>query len=102
MEPSTLFTIYGLEHLGFLPRGEAATFNRRTQRRPDGKLPLNTNEGGLSCSRMSRSLLNMRQSAGLLSTGWLVTFNRRDFGAVPARFGIDVLTPSEAIRRIRT
>jgi len=32
----------------------------------------------------------------------LVTFNRRDFGAVPARFGIDVLTPSEAIRRIRT
>ena len=32
----------------------------------------------------------------------LVTFNRRDFGAVPARFGIDVLTPAEAIRRIRT
>jgi putative PIN family toxin of toxin-antitoxin system len=32
----------------------------------------------------------------------LVTFNRRDFGAVPARFGIEVLTPAEAIRRIRT
>jgi putative PIN family toxin of toxin-antitoxin system len=32
----------------------------------------------------------------------LVTFNRRDFGAVPAQFGIDVLTPAEAIRRIRT
>jgi hypothetical protein len=32
----------------------------------------------------------------------LVTFNRRDFGTVPARFGIDVLTPAEAIRRIRT
>ena len=32
----------------------------------------------------------------------LVTFNRRDFGAVPARFGIDVLTPAEAIRRIST
>ena len=32
----------------------------------------------------------------------LVTFNRRDFGAVPARLGIDVLTPAEAIRRIRT
>lgn len=32
----------------------------------------------------------------------LVTFNRRDFGAVPVGFGIDVLTPAEAIRRIRT
>jgi predicted nucleic acid-binding protein len=26
----------------------------------------------------------------------LVTFNRRDFGSVPALFGIDVLTPAEA------
>ncbi len=32
----------------------------------------------------------------------LVTFNRRDFGAVPAQFGIDLLTPAEAIRRIKT
>jgi putative PIN family toxin of toxin-antitoxin system len=32
----------------------------------------------------------------------IVTFNRRDFGAAPARFGIDVLTPAETIRRIRT
>jgi putative PIN family toxin of toxin-antitoxin system len=32
----------------------------------------------------------------------IVTFNRRDFGVVPARFGISVLTPAEAIRRIRT
>lgn len=31
----------------------------------------------------------------------LVTFNRRDFGAVPARFGIDVLTPAEALRRVK-
>ena|SRR5207244_23555 len=31
----------------------------------------------------------------------IVTFNRRDFGTVPARFGIDVLTPGEALRRIR-
>jgi putative PIN family toxin of toxin-antitoxin system len=31
----------------------------------------------------------------------IVTFNRRDFGVVPVRFGIDVLTPAEAIRRIR-
>ena len=32
----------------------------------------------------------------------IVTFNRRDYGAVPARFGIDVLSPAEALRRIRT
>jgi putative PIN family toxin of toxin-antitoxin system len=32
----------------------------------------------------------------------IVTFNRRDFGEVPRRFGIDLLTPAEAIRRIRT
>jgi putative PIN family toxin of toxin-antitoxin system len=31
----------------------------------------------------------------------LVTFNRRDFGAAPARFGIDLLTPGEALWRIR-
>jgi len=32
----------------------------------------------------------------------IVTFNRRDFGAVPARFGIDLVTPAEALRRVRT
>ena len=32
----------------------------------------------------------------------IVTFNRRDFGAAPAQFGIELLTPAEAIRRIRT
>jgi predicted nucleic acid-binding protein len=31
----------------------------------------------------------------------IVTFSRRDFGVVPAEFGIEVLTPAEAIRRIR-
>ena len=31
----------------------------------------------------------------------LVTFNVRDFGSVPERFGIEVLIPREAIRRIR-
>jgi putative PIN family toxin of toxin-antitoxin system len=30
----------------------------------------------------------------------IVTYNRRDFGAAPSRFGLDVLTPVEAIRRI--
>jgi putative PIN family toxin of toxin-antitoxin system len=32
----------------------------------------------------------------------LVTFNRRDFGTVPSRFGVEVLLPKEAIVRIRS
>ena len=31
----------------------------------------------------------------------LVTFNVRDFGTVPARFGIELMIPREAIERIR-
>jgi putative PIN family toxin of toxin-antitoxin system len=31
----------------------------------------------------------------------LVTFNVRDFGTVPTRFGIEVMVPREAIGRIR-
>lgn len=31
----------------------------------------------------------------------IVTFNTRDFGAVPAQFGIELLIPSEAVRRTR-
>ena len=31
----------------------------------------------------------------------LVTFNVRDFGSVPARFGIEVLLPRDALKRIR-
>jgi putative PIN family toxin of toxin-antitoxin system len=30
----------------------------------------------------------------------IVTFNRRDFGAIPQRFGIELLMPAEAPRRI--
>jgi putative PIN family toxin of toxin-antitoxin system len=30
----------------------------------------------------------------------LVTFNRRDFGRVPERFGIEVLSPGEVLRRM--
>jgi acetyl-CoA acetyltransferase len=40
--------IYGLEDLGFLPRGEAAAFIAERNTAPGGKLPLNTNGGGLS------------------------------------------------------
>jgi len=31
----------------------------------------------------------------------IVTFNKRDFGDAPARFGVVLLTPGEAIRRVR-
>ncbi|MEZ5730137.1 MAG: PIN domain-containing protein [Burkholderiaceae bacterium] len=31
----------------------------------------------------------------------IVTFNQRDFGVAPMRFGIEVLSPSAACRRIR-
>ena len=40
--------IYGLEDLGFLPRGEAAGFIADRNTAPGGSLPLNTNGGGLS------------------------------------------------------
>ena len=30
----------------------------------------------------------------------IVTFNQRDFGAAPSRFGIEVLTPAAALARI--
>ena len=40
--------IWGLEDLGFCERGEAAAFIADGNTRPGGKLPLNTNGGGLS------------------------------------------------------
>ncbi|MGB5949287.1 MAG: thiolase [Parvibaculum sp.] len=40
--------IYGLEDLGFCERGEGAAFIRERNTAPGGKLPLNTNGGGLS------------------------------------------------------
>ena len=40
--------IYGLEDLGFVGRGEAGAFIEEGNTRPGGKLPLNTNGGGLS------------------------------------------------------
>src|SRR5438128_4504260 len=40
--------IYGLEDLGFVPRGEASAFIAERNTAPGGKLPLNTNGGGLS------------------------------------------------------
>lgn len=31
----------------------------------------------------------------------LITFNKRHFGTIPSKFGIETLTPGEIIRRIR-
>jgi predicted nucleic acid-binding protein len=31
----------------------------------------------------------------------IVTFNQRDFGLAPLEFGIEVLTPATALRRIQ-
>jgi predicted nucleic acid-binding protein len=31
----------------------------------------------------------------------IVSFNKRDFGAIPARFAVAVLTPAEAIRKTK-
>lgn len=35
------------------------------------------------------------------SASAIVTFNRRDFGAAPSRFGVEVLMPAQALARIR-
>ena len=40
--------IYGLEDLGFVKRGEAGAFVEEGHTSPGGKLPMNTNGGGLS------------------------------------------------------
>ena len=40
--------VYGLEDLGFVGRGEAGPFIAEGNTRPGGKLPMNTNGGGLS------------------------------------------------------
>ena len=31
----------------------------------------------------------------------IVTFNRRDFGSIPTTFGIELLIPAEALKRIK-
>lgn len=41
------------------------------------------------------------EAAGNGQANAIVTFNRRDYGAAPWRFGIEVLLPSEALKRIR-
>lgn len=40
--------LYGLQDLGFVPRGEAGAFVAEGHTSPGGRLPMNTNGGGLS------------------------------------------------------
>jgi len=65
--------IYGLEDLGFVGRGEAGAFITERNTAPGGKLPLNTNGGGLSYMHsgmygmyaLQESVRQMRQDLGL-------------------------------------
>jgi hypothetical protein len=41
------------------------------------------------------------EAAANWRAGAIVTFNQRDFGAVPLQFGIELLTPAVALRRIK-
>ena len=52
--------IYGLEDLGFVPRGEAGGFIAQRNTAPGGGLPLNTNGGGLSYMRSGMYALQER------------------------------------------
>jgi len=57
--------IYGLEDLGFVPHGEAGRFIAERNTAPGGKLPLNTNGGGLSYGMyaLQESVRQMRGTA---------------------------------------
>src|SRR4029450_6315452 len=47
-DPSAHLPLYGLGDLGFMPHEETGKFIADGHTRPGGKLPLNTNGGGLS------------------------------------------------------
>ncbi|MGH7009874.1 MAG: thiolase C-terminal domain-containing protein [Caulobacteraceae bacterium] len=74
--------IYGLEDLGFCKKGEAAAFIRERNTAPGGKLPLNTNGGGLSYMHsgmygmyaMQESVRQMRGIAPAQVTGAKTSF----------------------------
>jgi acetyl-CoA acetyltransferase len=69
--------LYGLEDLGFVPRGEAAQFIADRHTAPGGRLPVNTNGGGLSYAHtgmygmfaLQESVRQMRGTAPAQVTG---------------------------------
>ena len=76
--------IYGLEDLGFVGRGEAGAFIEEGNTSPGGKLPLNTNGGGLSYTHTGY-VRNVRH-AGIGAPG-------QGRGRPPGRGRQDVLLP---------
>jgi acetyl-CoA acetyltransferase len=54
--------IYGLKDLGFVPRGEAGAFIAGRNTAPGGKLPLNTNGGGLSYMHSMYDMYALQES----------------------------------------
>jgi acetyl-CoA acetyltransferase len=68
----TLNTLLFLEDLGFCGKGEAGAYVRDGALAPGGKLPLNTNGGGLSCAHpgmygmfcMHEAITQLRNDAG--------------------------------------
>src|SRR5208282_4688768 len=57
--------LYGLEDLGFVPRGEAARFIAERNTAPGGKLPLNTNgAASLTCTPACTACTRCRRACG--------------------------------------
>lgn len=74
--------IYGLEDLGFVDRGEAGAFIQEGNTSPGGKLPMNTNGGGISYTHtgmygmfaMQESIRQIRGEAAHQVSGVKVSF----------------------------
>ena len=94
--------------------GLAAIVQAQQQQRKNGSIDpigvefhsyLGTSCGSPQClirfARLSSSADELVLEAAANGQAAIVTFNRWDFGAAPASFGIELLTPAEAIRRIK-
>ena len=69
--------LYGLEDLGFVERGEAARFIWHRNSAPGGRLPLNTNGGGLSYTHTGMYGMFTRRLASPAATTGSATTPRR-------------------------
>jgi acetyl-CoA acetyltransferase len=67
--------LYGLEDLGFVGRGESGDFIAEGNTRPGGRLPMNTNGGGLSYTHTGMyGMFAMRGEAAAQVPGVKVSF----------------------------
>jgi len=46
-------------------------------------------------------MVRTRRRPACAAAAAIVTFNQRDFSVVPRQFGVEVLTPAAALRRIK-